>query len=199
LDPEEEELVMPFSSPQRTPTNRIANEQPASSTITPSTSNSSLNTNSNTTTTATSKPTPSVQDPNEADPDDSLGAPPAYTPSAQNPFMNNPLYSPQHQQALTRLMHEDHDRSNNTNGTAMQQPAGYGNTPSGFTVITPQVDQTARSWKMLHFVLSVLFGLGIVFSEYSHEGDLGRFQDLATDKPDPHGVYGVVSMVRLPD
>jgi hypothetical protein len=116
-----------------------------------------------------------------------------------NPFMmNDPFFSsPQQQQALTRMMMQE--EAGNNNAAARQHQAGFGaGAPPGFTVITPQVDLTARWWKLLHFVLSVLFGLGIVYTEYRRQGDLGRFDALATDKPVPYGVYQVAPMVRAP-
>ncbi|KAG0080394.1 hypothetical protein BGZ90_012473 [Linnemannia elongata] len=112
-----------------------------------------------------------------------------------NPFMmNDPFSSPQQQQALTRMMMQEEAGSNNV--AARQQQAGFGagGAPPGFTVITPQVDLTARWWKLLHFVLSVLFGVGVVYAEYRRQGDLGRFDALATDKPMPYGVYQVAPM-----
>jgi len=72
---------------------------------------------------------------------------------------------------------------------------GSGMPPPGFTVLTPVVDTTARWWKLLHFVLSVLLGFGVVYREYSRQGDLGRFDALATDKPFSYGVYQVAPMV----
>ncbi|KAF9958995.1 hypothetical protein BGZ65_000930 [Modicella reniformis] len=202
LDAEEEELVMPHSLQQRaaiaaaTAANRIANDQPSPSILNTTTTTTSPASHSNNTTEATSKPAPeTLQDPNDADPDDSLGAPSSQTPAAQqNPFMNNPFYSPQHQQALARLMQEDNGRSTNDSKVPAQQQGESGNVPSGFTVITPQVDQTARWWKLLHFVLSVLFGLSIVYREYRLQGDLRGFDPLATDKPEPYGAYQVVPM-----
>lgn len=117
-----------------------------------------------------------------------------------NPFMmNDPFFSsPQQQQALTRMMMQEEAGSNNV--AARQQQAGFGagGAPPGFTVITPQVDLTARWWKLLHFVLSVLFGVGVVYAEYRRQGDLGRFDALATDKPMPYGVYQVAPMVIIP-
>ncbi|KAG0273164.1 hypothetical protein BGZ95_011020 [Linnemannia exigua] len=162
--------------------------------------------------TTTPKVSATVEDTNDADPDDSLGAPPAHTASASasspfgtmgagNPFMmNDPFFSsPQHQQqqqALTRMMmQQDEFGGNTSNAAAKQHQAGFGTgTPPGFTVITPQVDTTARWWKLLHFALSVIFGLGVVYAEYRRQGDLGRFDALATDRPMPYGVYQVAPM-----
>ncbi|KAG0362607.1 hypothetical protein BG005_004954 [Podila minutissima] len=153
---------------------------------------------------ATNK-TPTVQDQDDADPDDSLGAPPAYTsPSpfdslhgGNNPFMANPFLSPQHHQALTRTMSEDgsgHNASASSSSMAQQQSAGFaGGAPPGFTVITPQEDLTAKWWKLLHFMLSVLLGLGVVYQEYRRSGHLERFDALATDKPLPYGAFQVAA------
>jgi hypothetical protein len=117
-------------------------------------------------------------------------------------MMNDPFFSSPHQQqqqALTRMMMQQDDFGGNTsNAAAKQHQTGFGTgVPPGFTVVTPQVDTTARWWKLLHFVLSVLFGLGVVYAEYSRHGDLGRFDALATDKPMPYGVYQVAPMVRF--
>ncbi|KAF9134676.1 hypothetical protein BGW39_006265 [Mortierella sp. 14UC] len=162
--------------------------------------------------TTSAKAAPTVEDANDADPDDSLGAPLAHTANASmaspfgamgtggdgNPFMmNDPFFSsPQHQQALTRMMmQQDEFGGNTSNAAAKQHQAGFGaGVPPGFTVITPQVDTTARWWKLLHFVLSVFFGLGVVYAEYRRQGDLGRFDALAIDKPMPYGVYQVAPM-----
>lgn len=75
-----------------------------------------------------------------------------------------------------------------------QQQSGF---PPGFTVITPQVDESARWWKLLHFVLSMLLGIWVVYREYSQQGDLGRFEGLAKEKPLPYGAYSVAPMVRI--
>ncbi|ORZ12971.1 hypothetical protein BCR41DRAFT_355986 [Lobosporangium transversale] len=166
---QEEELAMPNSSSLRTGTQRMSRQPSSSSTTT------TTQTNATTTTTTTEKASdaeafnssaagrtatpPNIPD-YDADPDDSIGAPPAYIPS--NPFLNSPFASAQHQ-ALT----------------------------PGFTVITPQVDHSARWWKLLHFVLSVLLGFGIVYREYSRNGDLSRFEALAVEKPLPYGAYQV--------
>ncbi|KAF9906058.1 hypothetical protein EC991_001066 [Linnemannia zychae] len=160
--------------------------------------------------TAAAKASATVEDANDADPDDSLGAPPAHTTStstatpfgtmgadgAGNPFMMNDPFSSAQQQALTRMMmQQDEFGSNTSTAAAKQHQTGFGaGAPPGFTVITPQVDTTARWWKLLHFVLSVLFGLGVVYAEYRRQGDLGRFDGLATDKPLPYGVYQVAPM-----
>ncbi|KAF9931901.1 hypothetical protein FBU30_009322 [Linnemannia zychae] len=150
------------------------------------------------------KATPTVEDANDADPDESLGAPPPYVahPSTSspfgnlggsgqpNPFMMNDAFLSQ-QQALTRMMQED--SANSSTAATKQTQAGAG-TPPGFTVITPQVDQTARYWKLLHFVLSLMLGVGVVYSEYRRQGDFGRFDSLATDKPLSFGVYQVAPM-----
>jgi len=150
---------------------------------------------------------PIVQDQDEADPDDSLGAPPAYTsPSpfdsmhgGNNPFMANPFLSPQHHQALTRMMSEDgtgHSASASSSSMAQQQSSGFaGGAPPGFTVITPQEDLTAKWWKLLHFVLSVLLGLGVVYQEYRRSGHLERFDALATEKPLPYATFQVAATV----
>ncbi|KAF9178063.1 hypothetical protein BGZ51_007377 [Haplosporangium sp. Z 767] len=163
-----------------------------------------LSTSSTTSTTAPGSKTPTVQDLHDADPDDSLGAPPvshhtAFASSAstsgssfgqQNPFLNNPFYSSQQQQALTRMMSEEH--AHNNSNAAAKQAGGFGaGVPPGFTPIISQVDPTARWWKLLHFVLSFLLGIGAVYREYKRQGDLGRFDGLATDKPLPFGVYQV--------
>ncbi|KAK3845702.1 MAG: hypothetical protein J3R72DRAFT_418311 [Linnemannia gamsii] len=163
-------------------------------------------------TSTAAKAAATVEDANDADPDDSLGAPTAHTASAStsspfgtmgagNPFMmNDPFYSSpqqqQQQQALTRMMmQQDEFGGNTSNAAAKQHHAGFGaGAPPGFTVITPQVDTTARWWKLLHFALSVFFGLGVVYAEYRRQGDLGRFDALATDKPMPYGVYQVAPM-----
>ncbi|KAF9572132.1 hypothetical protein EC968_010218 [Mortierella alpina] len=146
--------------------------------------------------------TPTVQDLHDADPDDSLGAPPAHVSTAspssganqQNPFTNNPFLSPQHHQALTRMMQEEGGSAEGSNLSMKQQPQQQSGFPPGFTVITPQVDESARWWKLLHFVLSVLFGFLIVYREYSQQGDLGRFEGLAKEKPLPYGAYSVAPM-----
>lgn len=95
------------------------------------------------------------------------------------------------------MMQEEAAGSNNAAARQNQAGFGAGGAPPGFTVITPQVDLTARWWKLLHFVLSVLFGVGVVYAEYSRQGDLGRFDALATDKPMPYGVYQVAPMVTI--
>ncbi|KAF9205832.1 hypothetical protein CPC16_000726 [Podila verticillata] len=148
---------------------------------------------------------PTVQDQDDADPDDSLGAPPSYTsPSpfdsmhgGNNPFMANPFMSPQHHQALTRMMSEDgsgHNASASSSSMAQQQSSGFaGGAPPGFTVITPQEDLTAKWWKLLHFVLSVLLGLGVVYQEHRRSGHLERFDALATDKPLQYGTFQVAA------
>ncbi|KAF8923719.1 hypothetical protein BGZ58_002620 [Dissophora ornata] len=196
LDNEEEELVMPSSPSQHATADRIARQRSASSAH-----NATNNTTSTTNAGARTGPT-TVEDANDADPDDSLGAPPTHVPlpfgsnnSQQNPFMNNMFNSPQHQQALTRMMQEDNSNNGSNNVAATQNP--FGNAPPGFTVITPQVDQTARWWKLLHFIMSALFGLTVVYSEHSRHGDFGRFDALATDKPLPYGVYQVAPIVRV--
>ncbi|KAF9081757.1 hypothetical protein BGX23_000473 [Mortierella sp. AD031] len=198
---------------------RISRQPSVTSTHAPaasSTETTGSGTTAAATVSATSAKAPvTVEDANDADPDDSLGAPPAHTPSASspspfgtmgssgqqhnNPFMmNDPFFSsPQQQQALTRMMmQEESSGGNYSNAAAKQHQAGFGagGAPPGFTVITPQVDLTARWWKLLHFVLSVLFGLGVVYAEYSRQGDFGRFDALATDKPMPYGVYQVAPM-----
>jgi hypothetical protein len=107
--------------------------------------------------------------------------------------MNNPFF-PQNHHALTRMAQQDNSRSNNDNkAPAQHQP---GDVPPGFTVVTPQVDPTARWWKLLHFVLSVLFGVAIVYREYKVDDDLERFADLAKEKPLPHGPFQVLAMVK---
>ncbi|KAK3819397.1 MAG: hypothetical protein JOS17DRAFT_756348 [Linnemannia elongata] len=187
---------------------RISRQPSVSSTTAPApTASSPVGSGAQTATAA--KATPTVEDANDADPDDSLGAPPTHTANAStsspfatmgaggqpNPFMmNDPFFSSPQQQALTRMMMQEEAGSNNA--AARQQQAGFGagGAPPGFTVITPQVDLTARWWKLLHFVLSVLFGVGVVYAEYRRQGDLGRFDALATDKPMPYGVYQVAPM-----
>ncbi|CAO3573048.1 unnamed protein product [Mortierella alpina] len=144
---------------------------------------------------------PTVQDLRDADPGDSLGAPPAHVPSAspsfganqQSPFMSNPFLSPQHHQAMTRMMQEEggSGEASNLSMKQQQQQSGF---PPGFTVITPQVDESARWWKLLHFVLSVLLGFWVVYREYSQQGDLGRFEGLAKEKPLPYAAYSVAPM-----
>ncbi|KAG0337602.1 hypothetical protein BG000_005231 [Podila horticola] len=148
---------------------------------------------------------PTVQDQDDADPDDSIGAPPPYTsPSPLDPlhgdnnsFMAYPFLSPQHNQALTRMMSEDgsgHSASASSSSIAQQQSPGFaGGAPPGFTVITPQEDLTAKWWKLLHFLLSVVFGLGVVYLEYRRSGHLERFDALATDKPLPYGTFQVAA------
>ncbi|KAG0067298.1 hypothetical protein BGZ89_006227 [Linnemannia elongata] len=192
------------------PTSPRISRQPSVSSTTAPAPTASSTTGSGAQTATTAKATPTVEDANDADPDDSLGAPPTHTANAStsspfatmgaggqpNPFMmNDPFFSsPQQQQALTRMMMQEEAGSNNV--AARQQQAGFGagGAPPGFTVITPQVDLTARWWKLLHFVLSVLFGVGVVYAEYRRQGDLGRFDALATDKPMPYGVYQVAPM-----
>ncbi|KAG0251209.1 hypothetical protein BG011_007785 [Mortierella polycephala] len=176
------------SSPS-SPTQRMARQLSASST---------------TSTAAPGSKTPTVQDLHDADPDDSLGAPPVSRHTAfasstsapgspfgeQNPFFNNPFYSPQQQQALTKMMSEEHAHS--SSNAAAKQAGGFGTgVPPGFTPIIPQADTTARWWKLLHLVLSFLLGIGVVYREYRRQGDLERFDGLATDKPLPYGVYQV--------
>ncbi|KAF9897955.1 hypothetical protein BX616_004705 [Lobosporangium transversale] len=198
---QEEELAMPNSSSLRTGTQRMSRQPSSSSTTT------TTQTNATTTTTTTEKASdaeafnssaagrtatpPNIPD-YDADPDDSIGAPPAYIPS--NPFLNSPFASAQHQ-ALTRMMQdESNSGSSSSKAQAMQQQQQqnpFGNVPPGFTVITPQVDHSARWWKLLHFVLSVLLGFGIVYREYSRNGDLSRFEALAVEKPLPYGAYQV--------
>ncbi|KAG0050686.1 hypothetical protein BGZ83_004516 [Gryganskiella cystojenkinii] len=146
---------------------------------------------------------PTVEDSNDADPDDSLGAPQAHTnpfaspfgnaDPAFNPFLNNPFLDPQQQHSLTRRMQSE-DGSKNTSSAMSGFGAGMPPPSPGFTVLTPTVDTTARWWKLLHFVFSVLLGFGVVYREYSRQGDLGRFDALATDKPLPYGVYQVAPM-----
>ncbi|KAF9351155.1 hypothetical protein BGX26_010781 [Mortierella sp. AD094] len=195
---EGEELTMPSS--QRTGPSRISRQHSSSSstnattTTTTTTSNNATGESTTTTTNTTAMTSSTAQDA-DADPDDSLGAPPAHVPSQQNPFMN---FSAQHQQALTRMMQEDGSGSNNGGSSAksaamqqQQQQNPFGNVSPGFTVLTPQVDLTARWWKLLHFVMSVLLGFAVVYREHSRQGDLGRFDALATDKPLPYGVYQV--------
>lgn len=113
--------------------------------------------------------------------------------------MAYPFLSPQHNQALTRMMSEDgsgHSASASSSSIAQQQSPGFaGGAPPGFTVITPQEDLTAKWWKLLHFVLSVLFGLGVVYLEYRRSGHLERFDALATDKPLPYGTFQVAATV----
>ncbi|KAG0328193.1 suppressor of loss of ypt1, partial [Podila humilis] len=156
---------------------------------------STTSTTTTTTNTASAHMAPTVQDHGDADPDDSLGAPPSYTPlspfgqgyNSNNPFMaNNPFMSAQHQQAMTRMMSEDgagHSTSASSSSVAHNSGLGSGAPPPGFTVITPQEDLTAKWWKLLHFVFSLLLGLGVVYQEYRRSGDLDRFDSLATDKP----------------
>ncbi|KAG0201351.1 hypothetical protein BGX28_005801 [Mortierella sp. GBA30] len=183
-----------------------SNELPEDLQRTPSTSSATATTPSVPTaaTATTGAKAPTVQDLHDADPDDSLGAPPAHVPSPslsssssfghqQNPFMNNPFLSPQHQ-ALTRMMQDENGSADMSMKQQQQQQSGFGGTPPGFTVITPQVDLTARWWKLLHLVLSVLLGCGVVYREYSRQGDWGRFDSLATEKPLPYGAYQVAPM-----
>ncbi|KAG0204924.1 hypothetical protein BGX33_008201 [Mortierella sp. NVP41] len=176
---------------------RISRQPSVTSTHAPaasSTETTGSGTTAAATVSATSAKAPvTVEDANDADPDDSLGAPPAHTPSASSPSPFGTMGS----SALTRMMmQEESSGGNYSNAAAKQHQAGFGagGAPPGFTVITPQVDLTARWWKLLHFVLSVLFGLGVVYAEYSRQGDFGRFDALATDKPMPYGVYQVAPM-----
>ncbi|KAK5829011.1 hypothetical protein F5H01DRAFT_329352 [Linnemannia elongata] len=205
-----DESSEPVAKNLSAPTSPRISRQPSVSSTTAPAPTASSTTGSGAQTAATAKATPTVEDANDADPDDSLGAPPTHTANAStsspfatmgaggqpNPFMmNDPFFSsPQQQQALTRMMMQEEAGSNNV--AARQQQAGFGagGAPPGFTVITPQVDLTARWWKLLHFVLSVLFGVGVVCAEYRRQGDLGRFDALATDKPMPYGVYQVAPM-----
>ncbi|KAG0036918.1 hypothetical protein BGZ82_003439 [Podila clonocystis] len=165
----------------------------------------SSTTSTTTTTFSATNKVPTVQNEDDADPDDSLGAPPAYTsPSpfdplhgGNNPLMANPFLSPQHHQALTRMMSEDgsgHSASASSSSMAQQQSPGFADSaPPGFTVITPQEDLTAKWWKLLHFVLSVLLGVGVVYQEYRRSGHLDRFDALATDKPLAYGTFQVAA------
>ncbi|KAF9545691.1 hypothetical protein EC957_010554 [Mortierella hygrophila] len=191
------------------PTSPRISRQPSVSSATGPAPTASSTAGSGVQTASAAKTTPTVEDANDADPDDSLGAPPTHTANAStsspfatmgaggqpNPFMmNDPFFSsPQQQQALTRMMMQEEAAGSN-NAAARQHQAGFGGPPPGFTVITPQVDLTARWWKLLHFVFSVLFGVGVVYAEYRRQGDLGRFDALATDKPTPYGVYQVAPM-----
>ncbi|KAG0373763.1 hypothetical protein BGX24_011262 [Mortierella sp. AD032] len=171
------------------PTSPRISRQPSVSSITAPTAaagvSSSSTASASTTGSGTStaaKAAATVEDANDADPDDSLGAPTAHTASAStsSPF---------------GTMGADELGGNTSNAAAKQHHAGFGaGAPPGFTVITPQVDTTARWWKLLHFALSVFFGLGVVYAEYRRQGDLGRFDALATDKPMPYGVYQVAPM-----
>ncbi|KAG0072808.1 hypothetical protein BGZ92_003996, partial [Podila epicladia] len=87
-----------------------------------------------------------------------------------------------------------HNASASSSSMAQQQPAGFaGGAPPGFTIITPQEDLTAKWWKLLHFVLSVLLGLGVVYQEYRRSGHLERFDALATDKPLSYGTFQVAA------
>ncbi|KAF9107934.1 hypothetical protein BGX27_008539 [Mortierella sp. AM989] len=182
---EGEELTMPsslLSGGARLSRQPSSSSSTNSTTIATNANGTTITTTTNTTTTTSS----TVQDA-DADPDDSLGAPPTHAPSQQIPFINFPA---QHQQALARMMQED-GGSSEKSSTMQQQQNPFGNVPPGFTVLTPQVDLTARWWKLLHFVLSVLLGFSVVYSEHSRQGDFGRFDALAMDKPLPYGVYQV--------
>ncbi|KAF8981293.1 hypothetical protein BGZ46_003008 [Entomortierella lignicola] len=185
---EGEELTMP--SQRSGGASRINRQNSSSPTTTTSTTTTTSSTNNNTTTTTNTTTTSSTVHDADADPDDSLGAPPAHIPSQSDPFMS---FS-QHQQALTRMMQDSNgsngsNRSRSTTMQQQQQQNPFGNTPPGFTVLTPQVDLTARWWKLLHFVMSALLGFAVVYREYSRQGDLGRFDALATEKPLPYGVF----------
>ncbi|KAF9173490.1 hypothetical protein BGX20_003069 [Mortierella sp. AD010] len=198
LHEEVEELIMPSS--HRTGPSRMSRQHSSSSTNTTTTTTTTINHTtgeSTATTTNTTKTTSSMAQDADADPDDSLGAPPTHVPSQQNPFMN---FSAQHHQALTRMMQEDGSGSHNSDSSAkssamqqqqQQQQNPFGNAPPGFTVLTPQVDLTARWWKLLHFLMSTLLGFAVVYKEYGRQGDLGRFDALAMDKPVPYGAYQV--------
>ncbi|KAI1300970.1 hypothetical protein EDD11_005912 [Mortierella claussenii] len=210
----EEEMVMPNSPSQRAAAHRIARQQQSSpsthsysttSASTAATSSTFDATKSSAGAGAAAKPATAasattVQD-YDADPDDALGAPPSSAPFASsssfgghNPFLSsNNGFSAQQQQALTRMFQEESNATGNNSKIQQQQSQSnpFGNVPPGFTVLTPQVDETARWWKLLHFVLSVLLGLGVVYREYSRQGDLGRFETLAIEKPLPYGAYQV--------
>ncbi|KAG0294127.1 hypothetical protein BGZ96_001749 [Linnemannia gamsii] len=208
-DESSEQPVKAVASNTSAPTSPRISHQPSVSSTTAPAPASPQATTTTSGTAAAAKSAPTVEDAYDADPDDSLGAPATHNANAStsspfgtmggsggqpNPFMmNDPFFSsPQQQQALTRMMQEE---AGNNNAAARQHQTGFGaGTPPAFTVITPQVDLTARWWKLLHFVLSVLFGIGVVYSEYRRQGDLGRFDALATDKPMPYGVYQVAPM-----
>ncbi|KAF9432571.1 hypothetical protein BGZ76_010604 [Entomortierella beljakovae] len=189
-DDEVEELIMPSS--QRSGATRLSRQHSVSSSPTTTTTTTFNGGEANTTSTTTSTTTSSKDVDADADPDDSLGAPEPSVTSQQIPFMN---FSPQQHQALTRMMQEESTGDNNTSTIQQQQqqqnPFGV---PPGFTVITPQVDLTARWWKLLHFVLSALLGFTVIYREYKRQGDLGRFDSLATDKPLPYAAYQVAPM-----
>ncbi|KAF9585073.1 hypothetical protein BGW38_004006 [Lunasporangiospora selenospora] len=216
---EEEELAMPGSplrhntadtlSMRRTPSYNSTSSGVASVTTTPGTTPAVATESSNQSETNT----PVAQDPHDADPDDSLGAPAPESTSRhqptsssgfgtghstlsqqqQNMFMNNPFLSPEHHNVLTRTRSSSQSESSTFNQSLkqQQQQQGAGNLPPGFTVITPQEDVWARWWKLLHFVLSAMLGVGVVYQEYRRQGDFGRFDALATAKPLPYGVFNV--------
>ncbi|KAG0311398.1 hypothetical protein BGZ99_010207 [Dissophora globulifera] len=202
LDDEDEELIMPSSPSQRAAATKMARRTSSTSGATTATATATA-----TSTTTTSRTTTSTtHDPSDADPDDSLGAPPAYTSShrsssggssGSSSMRQNPFLNAQHQNALARMTGDEPGFGDSSSRAAamQQQQNPFGNAPPGFTVITPQVDLTTRWWKLLHLVLSVLFGFGVVYTEYKRQGDLDRFDALATEKPLPYGVYQVA---RIP-
>ncbi|KAG0237840.1 hypothetical protein BGW42_008461 [Actinomortierella wolfii] len=145
----------------------------------------------------------------DADPDDSLGAPePLSSTSSSAPFptststfrrrpsnMDNFSSSSDPFRSMTRtLSSQGRSFDQEFDGTSLlhAKSATSGSMPSGgFTVITPQVDPSARWWKLLHLVLSVLFGFSLVYQEYSRHGSWARFDNLAVEKPTADGFFQV--------
>ncbi|KAG0304326.1 hypothetical protein BGZ98_005656 [Dissophora globulifera] len=170
-DDEDEELIMPSSPSQRAAATKMARRTSSTSGATTATATATATATTTTTT--------------------SSGGSSGSSSMRQNPFLNA-----QHQNALARMTGDEPGFGDSSRAAAMQQQQNpFGNTPPGFTVITPQVDLTTRWWKLLHLVLSVLFGFGVVYTEYKRQGDLDRFDALATEKPLPYGVYQVA---RIP-
>ncbi|KAF9974112.1 hypothetical protein BGZ73_002610 [Actinomortierella ambigua] len=149
----------------------------------------------------------------DADPDDSLGAPDpalASTSSSANtssPFQPFPAAgSSTFRRRPSNLDAASSDPFRSLTRTLSSQGSDYGGLHSrsatagsmpgsgGFTVITPQEDPSVRWWKLLHLVLSTLFGLGLIYQEYKREATWARFDMLAVEKPTAGGFFQVTQV-----
>src|SRR5690606_19551771 len=137
----------------------------------------------------------------DADPDDSLGAPPSYLGTrsrstsrtrSPNSSMSRPGSFYSNVNTLSRV--PEQQRRDHQDGS----DDFYNNTPSTplFNIVTPkQQDSFARWWKLLHLLLAFILGAGVIYREYKLQGGLGRFENLAVEPPSPNGGYQVSQIV----